>query len=143
VIDTAEQTDVEQRRGNRRTSIWSEVVALGLLIACGVTITAAASHPIDARFSLALDQCGVHDRLRAVVSAQGRALFLDTAGETRGNPGLEVGDTQCVLAALQVPDSVLQRMASENEGEHSAMWAGLEANWTHKPGTGLDVQLTF
>lgn len=143
MIDTAEQTDAQQRPAIRRTSIWSEVLALGLLVACGVTITAAASHPIDARFSLALDQCGVNDRLRAVISSRGHSLYLDTAGETRGNPGLAVADTQCVLDALHVPDSVLQRMASENDGEHSAMWAGLEANWTHKPGTGLDVQLTF
>ncbi len=133
----------EQRPVVRRTSVWFEVIAFGLLAACGIAITAAASHPIDARFTLALDQCGVNDRLRAVVSAQGRSLYLDTAGETMGNPGLEIAETQCVLEALSVPDSVQQRMASENDGEHSAMWAGLEANWTHRPGTGLDVQLSF
>lgn len=133
----------EQRPGVRRTSVWFEVIAFGLLAVCGIAITAAASHPIDARFTLALDQCGVNDRLRAVVSAQGRSLYLDTAGETMGNPGLEVAETKCVLEALSVPDSVQQRMASEDDGEHSAMWAGLEATWTHRPGTGLDVQLSF
>lgn len=68
-----------------------------------------------------------------------KGLYLD--GEGDESAGLAVSSTVCILGALNVPDSVLNRMSNTTSlmGQQDATWDGITALWTYHPNNGLDI----
>lgn len=87
----------------------------------------------------AVADCGVEDAVGVTVMDEGASLHLSTAGEE--SSGAEYSDVMCVLAALEVPDSVTTRFGTTSamDGQQTANWNGYSASWGYHPDTGLDV----
>jgi hypothetical protein len=69
-------------------------------------------------------------------------LIIDSEGED--SPGADLADVYIVLAALDVPDSVIAQMDSTRalDGTRDATWDGMTATWTYHPDDGLNVIIT-
>jgi hypothetical protein len=68
----------------------------------------------------------------------GHALFLISPEGERVNPDLD-----CVLTALDIPQSIVAEMKATGDGENGTdTWAGITAHWSYDAQLGLDVALT-
>lgn len=87
----------------------------------------------------AVADCGVEDAIGVTVMDEGASLHLSTTGEE--SIGAEYIDVMCVLAALEVPDSVTTRLGTTSamDGQQTATWNEFSASWGYHPDTGLDV----
>ncbi|OZV83107.1 hypothetical protein CA850_06315 [Micromonospora echinospora] len=77
-----------------------------------------------------------------VVGDGGQTLTVDGQGEEA--PGLSFGTIECVLSALETPDSVIAEMKATRalDGRQSGQWGGLKASWSYHPNSGIDLVLT-
>lgn len=102
----------------------------------------AAETPANER--TALDQayldCGAGD-----LGDEGYSLVMDTQGDddlAAGQDSYE--DVACVVAKLDIPDSVVARIDATRalDGMQSATWGEFGASWTYHPDNGLDLIVT-
>ena len=72
----------------------------------------------------------------------GASLFIDSEGEDA--IGASIDDAVLALMALDVPDSVLNRMENTRalDGTQEATWGDFTAIWTYHPDDGLDIVIT-
>ena len=107
------------------------------LIAAFALTGCAQQSPLQA----AVDGCDVRKGY-ARIGDDGRSLSLDNEGEDDIS-GLSFSDITCVLDALDVPDSVLDKMGNTRalDGMQTASWGDITATWTYHPDDGLDVIL--
>lgn len=118
------------RRGwHLAVSVAGTTVAGRLLVGCGTGTTVLEA---------AAEECGVSG-----IGDDGRSLTLDMKGEEPGTGSLSIDDVVCVLAELDVPDSVVTKMDSTTslDGRQEDEWSGIEASWKYHPDNGLDVVL--
>lgn len=74
-----------------------------------------------------------------LISDEGRSLLFDTKGE-EDRSGAAVADFACILAVLDVPAHVVDKMERTTAlaGSQSASWNNFEAEWSYHPDRGLD-----
>ena len=71
---------------------------------------------------------------------QGNSVSMDSKGEEdSGGAGIDV--IVCVLAGLDMPDSVASRMDQTRalDGMQDADWDGLHASWSYHPDSGVQI----
>jgi hypothetical protein len=92
-------------------------------------------------FPAALDSCAV-DTTYATLGDSDNTLVIDMEGEAEF--GMTYDDVSCILDALNIPDSTLERMGqtSSLDGSVEDSWDGISASWTYHPDRGMDVILT-
>lgn len=95
-----------------------------------------------ARFRLipdAVNGCGLSESL---VGDDGASVFLNGEGDDYDSSDtLTIYQTACVLAALDIPDAVMNHMQATRalDGTQTDSWGELTASWTYHPDNGLDV----
>lgn len=79
------------------------------------------------------DPSGIH------ISDAGRSLLFDTKGEDEPS-GASVSDLVCILAALEVPAHVVDKMdrTTALAGNQTATWNNFKAEWSYHPDRGMD-----
>jgi hypothetical protein len=92
----------------------------------------------DTEISDAAAECDVDGN----VGDEGTSISFDTVGDNERN-GDDINDLACVLAELDVPDHVLNRMDSTRalDGQVDAEWDDYQAFWTYHPDTGLALTI--
>jgi hypothetical protein len=131
-----------------RKQLW---VGLGAGFAAGVLVSVLAAgigsavQTVNASHALqkAADECGGADIDGVSVIDEGSSLTIDTEGEDDLS-GASMEDTACILAALEVPESVIAQMDATTamQGRQTAAWNNVEASWTYHPNTGVKIILT-
>jgi hypothetical protein len=78
----------------------------------------------------------------ARIGDDGKSLRLDHQGEKQIG-GLDFDDVECVLDALDAPDSMVEKMTSTRalDGMQTGTWGDITATWTFHPDDGLDIIL--
>jgi hypothetical protein len=69
----------------------------------------------------------------------GQSISMSSEGED--SAGAEYADISCVLAELEVPDSVETRIGTTRalDGRQSADWDRFTASWGYHPDSGLNI----
>lgn len=113
------------------------IVLAGLaLLLTGCAADASAGPDLEA----VVDECRIGSSDFARVGDEGRSLTLDQRGNEDAN-GLGYDDIECVLDAIDMPDSAFERMlqTSSNDGFQDAEWDQTRATWSYHPDDGLNV----
>jgi hypothetical protein len=112
------------------------VVGGGFAIATLLLLTTAPT-----KLEAAVETCLLEGNSSISLDDDGKGLYIDGDGEE--NPGLSIGDTVCILRAVEVPDSVTSRMSNTTSlmGQQVADWDDITAMWTYHPNNGLDISL--
>jgi hypothetical protein len=99
-----------------------------------------SSMKADARFTEALTLCEALDAPGIILAEDGQSLNFDGKGEDDFLGG-DFSDLKCVLAELNAPSTVLDRMLRTNSlmGVQDAEWDGIAISWTYAPANGLDA----
>lgn len=137
-----EQQDV-RAAGRRRLPVLTAVggvvvgIVIGLVIIPAITNAAHSLGPTS--IEAALDSCDVVPGSFFSLGDEGTSLSISTGGED--SVGASLSDVACVLAALDVPDSVITRIDSTRalDGRQEASWDDLDASWGYHPDSGLDL----
>lgn len=89
----------------------------------------------------AVQSCGVHEQTGIELGDLGQSLTMDSEGTDYLDEGVDYTDIECVLQALDIPDSVTSRMDNTRalDGRQSAEWGGLSASWNYHPDSGTNV----
>jgi hypothetical protein len=129
------------RGGNKRT-----YVALGILAGAvvflaliAVVVTSLGKGEV---LEDAVAACDLESNSYAQIGDDGDSLLLDMEGEGDSD-GLTFSYVMCVLEALEMPDSVENRMGQTTsmDGMQDASWESIHASWKYHPDDGLDVIL--
>lgn len=66
---------------------------------------------------------------------------LSVSGTGNESEGASLTEVACVLAELEVPESVLSRIDRTRalDGTQDASWGDLDASWTYHPDSGLSL----
>ncbi|MET4061749.1 hypothetical protein ABIB35_003326 [Arthrobacter sp. UYP6] len=112
-------------------------LGLGLLagIGLGQINIPLTSHAIEA----AAETCSVSDTFGVDMGDNGQSISMSSEGED--SAGAEYADITCVLAELEVPDSVETRIGTTRalDGRQSAEWDTFAASWGYHPDSGLNI----
>ena len=113
------------------------VLGLWVLPAVGTALDAAGPTVIET----ALETCDVSPGGYFALGDDGTSLSMQTEGAE--SAGADLADVACVLAEVDVPDSVLTRIDSTRalDGRQEASWDDLDASWGYHPDSGLDLVL--
>lgn len=137
-----EQQDIRAVRRHRLpilTAVGGVVVGIviGLVVIPAITNTAHSLGPTS--IEAALESCDIIPGPFFSLGDEGTSLSISTGGED--SAGASLSDVACVLAALDVPDSVITRIDSTRalDGRQEASWDDLDATWGYHPDTGLDL----
>ena len=124
-------------------------LVVGLSVGAGVIVLAILAFFLiggsDTRLIDAHEECKSVDELwtilYATVDEDGSSLYMDGDGDE--SLGVNVDYQVCVLQALDVPDSVVNRMSNTTSlmGVQTGSWDGIYASWTYHPNNGLDILL--
>lgn len=108
---------------------------------CVIAITGCSASEASP-FDEAVEFCMLDGRLGWSIGDEGASMTLDGASEGTAD-GLDSERLTCVLAVVETPDAVLQRMSrtSSLDGFQEADWDGMRATWSFHPDDGLDVIL--
>lgn len=113
------------------------------LAACGGAAPTGAEQPpapapakvTDTVLERATEACEV---TAPDLQEEGHSLFLISPEGERVNP-----DLNCILTALDVPQSIVAEMSATGDGEAGTdTWAGITAHWSYDAQLGLDIALT-
>lgn len=99
-----------------------------------------SSTKADARLMDALTLCEALDASGVLLAEDGQSLNFDGQGEDDFSGG-DFSDLKCVIAELNAPSTVLDRMLRTNSlmGVQDAEWEGISISWTYAPANGLDA----
>lgn len=131
-------TDISSPRRNYALFAGAGVVVglgAGLLIG-QIDFTSESTALIDA-----VSLCDVEDNASVQLGDEGQSLTMDGQGEETYGYGAELWEITCVLAAIEMPDSVSSRMQNTRalDGRQSAEWGEFAASWAYHPDDGLNV----
>lgn len=115
------------------------VVLLGI-IAAGVWILVGNRNSASSHLADAMTACKAPGMTAFEFRDDGNTLILDGEGDEDPN-GAPIERIACVLAALDTPASVTQRMDQTRalDGMQDATVDGLHYSWTYHPDNGLDI----
>jgi hypothetical protein len=124
------------RKRRSRRWILAAVAGITAAVVVGVTVTRDDGPTGMQRAAEAVDSPDVD------LGDDGHTLIVDSEGED--SAGADLADLYIVLAALDVPESVIAQMDSTRalDGTRDATWDGMTATWTYHPDDGLDVIIT-
>lgn len=112
-------------------------LGLGLIagIGLGQVNIPFTSNAIEA----AAESCSVLDTFGIDMGDNGQSISMSSEGED--SAGAEYADITCVLAELEVPDSVETRIGTTRalDGRQSAEWDTFAASWGYHPDSGLNI----
>lgn len=110
-------------------------LALGLLFS-QIDSPFASTALIDA-----VDLCGVAEQSGIELGDEGQSITMDGLGEDSYGYGAEYLDIYCVLAAIDMPDSVDARLGNTRalDGTQTAEWGEFSAFWNYHPDDGMSV----
>ena len=99
-----------------------------------------SSMKADARFTEALTLCEALDASGITLAEDGQSLNFNGKGDDDFFGG-DFSDLKCVIAELNAPSTVLDRMLRTNSlmGVQDAEWDGISISWTYAPANGLDA----
>jgi hypothetical protein len=127
------------------------VAGIGIGLVVGILIgalarplfTAVTAAVTPSPITKAVETCDVADNRWIVVGDDGDSVSLQTEGDETS--GADLADVVCVLAELDVPDSVITRMDSTRalDGRQTGEWDDLSASWSYHPSNGLDIVIEF
>lgn len=96
-----------------------------------------------AAFDEALESCDISDMSNYIeVADNGATLLMTTEGtESLGAP---IEEVSCVLFALDVPSSIINRFDTTRalDGTQSGTWDEYEATWNYHPNSGSNITIT-
>jgi hypothetical protein len=131
--------------GRRELAFGGSGIALGL--AAGIAGSLLISSLAGGLSSLVPDQsmadaattCDVETNSWIVLGDEGQSIAMQSEGAEAS--GADYADVLCILDALDVPDSVLNRIDNTRalDGRQSATWDQLTASWGYHPDNGLDI----
>ncbi|MDK1326627.1 hypothetical protein [Arthrobacter sp. zg-Y1143] len=87
----------------------------------------------------AVSSCGVEDTTGIELGDEGQSLTMDSEGKE--SYGADFADITCVLDAIDIPDSVSNRMNATRslDGRLTAEWDEFAASWSYHPDSGMNV----
>lgn len=116
-------------RSSFRTVVAAALTAL-ILASC------ASSPPSDG-FENAIEACVPEAGSSDVRIEDGTQLRINNRGE-QDNSGIPLDDVWCLLAELEVPEDIVDRMinTSGSDGDQTAEYGGYTVAWRYFPPTG-------
>lgn len=120
------------------------VSAIALIMSALYIRTALEDSTSAIAFSEAVDQCGVEEGSPYIsVVDDGDSLIMTSEGTE--SLGASVEDIACVLVALEVPTSMINRFDTTRalDGTQTATWDGYEATWNYHPNSGSNITITL
>lgn len=113
------------------------VIATSLVLNGSAFGTSSASREAMKEMENAVTLCG--DPTGISISDEGRSLIFDAKGE-EDLTGASYSDLMCVLAFLELPEYVLDKMTRTTAlaGSQSATWNNYQAEWSYHPDRGMD-----
>ena len=131
-------------------------LVLGLLLGvAGTTVVTAAVNDANAKAAAeaeankprplpeAINRCKLTgEKTSAKLGDEGRSLSLDSEGK-EDYSGLSMTQVDCVLKALNMPDSISDQMDNTRalDGTQRDSWEGFSVSWNYHPNSGLNVIL--
>lgn len=87
----------------------------------------------------AAEACDVMDTFGIEIGDNGQSISMSSEGDD--SAGAEYADITCVLAELEIPDSVETRIGTTRalDGRQSADWKEFTASWGYHPDSGLNI----
>ncbi|MFB9797380.1 hypothetical protein ACFFON_10600 [Arthrobacter citreus] len=125
-------------RSSRRHLVFGAAgLGIGVLVGIGLgqINLPFTSNAIEA----AAEACSVLETFGIDLGDNGQSISMSSEGED--SAGAEYADISCVLAELEVPDSVETRIGTTRalDGRQSADWDKFTASWGYHPDSGLNI----
>lgn len=98
----------------------------------------------ETTFAEAVQTCEIdEDSSYISVEDEGTSLIMTSRGDE--SPGASIFDIDCVLQALDVPSSVMNRFETTRalDGTQSGTWDEFEATWNYHPNSGSNITITL
>lgn len=89
----------------------------------------------------AVQRCAVHNQPGIELGDFSQSLMMDGEGTDYLDEGADESDIDCVLHALDIPDSVFSLIRSTRalDGRQSREWGKFSASWSFHPEDGTNV----
>lgn len=120
------------------------VSALALVVsALYLTIFIDTSTP-ETTLADAVQSCEIEEDSSYIsVEDEGTSLIMTSQGNE--SPGASFYDIDCVLQALDVPSSIMNRFETTRalDGTQTGTWDEFEATWNYHPDDGLNITITL
>lgn len=121
------------------------LTVLGLL-GIGVFVTVAllsASFLAPTKLSSAVEACKLKGNSNVSLDTNGKSLFIN--GQGSEGSGLGIGNLNCLISELALPQSIIDRMNNTTAlmGSQEAEFSGMKMQWTYHPSNGLDMSFTY
>ncbi|MDK1361629.1 hypothetical protein QNO00_15350 [Arthrobacter sp. zg-Y1219] len=87
----------------------------------------------------AAESCSVTDTYGIDIGDNGQSISMSSEGED--STGADYADISCLLAEMDIPDSVESRIGTTRalDGRQSADWDEFTASWGYHPDSGLNI----
>jgi hypothetical protein len=119
------------------------ICAVGVAIVALVLAPQVANMSKPSPLTQAVSDCALKVNSNVSLESNGKLLFLD--GQGSEGSGLNIENIGCVINALRLPKSIIQRMSSTTAlmGNQTAEFEGIHIEWTYHPSNGLDITFSY
>lgn len=139
--ETVTENDQITARPSRKALLIGGLIGLAIvLVGAFLAVSLFGEKSVSAQFSDAYETCGSP----AYISVGDNGTSMSLQSEGADSPGANFAEVFCVLAALDIPDYVVDKMDSTRalDGTQTANWNGIDASWTYHPDVGVRVILS-
>lgn len=116
------------------------VLLVAALIVSGIFISDSMK---PSKLTQAVEDCTLKINSDVSLDPDGKSLFLN--GQGSKGTGLAPENLSCLIYALNLPKSVIERMNTTTAlmGTQTADFEGMHIEWTYHPDNGLDISFTY